>query len=244
MTAWPYPRWIAHRGAGLLAPENTLPAFDTGAAHGYRMFECDVKLSSDGVAFLLHDDTLDRTTNGQGPSAALDWRTLSGLDAGAWHSPAFAGTRLPTLSAVARWCLAHDAWLDLEIKPCPGTERRTGEAVAREAQALWADAPTLPLITSFSVAALEGARAVDPRLPRGLLLADLVPGWLHTARQLDCVALIGHHTLWTPALVADAQGAGLRCLAYTVNDAARAARLLDMRLDGLVTDRVDLFNPG
>ena len=57
---WPYPRWIAHRGAGKLAPENTLAAFRLGAEHGYRMFECDVKLSRDGVPFLLHDATLAR----------------------------------------------------------------------------------------------------------------------------------------------------------------------------------------
>src|SRR5690606_33654791 len=67
MTTWPYPLWIAHRGAGKLAPENTLAAFRLGAAYGYRAFECDVKLSADGVPFLLHDATLERTTDGQGP---------------------------------------------------------------------------------------------------------------------------------------------------------------------------------
>ena len=60
---WPYPRWIAHRGAGKLAPENTLAALRLGASHGWRMFECDVKLSADGEPFLLHDATLQRTTN-------------------------------------------------------------------------------------------------------------------------------------------------------------------------------------
>jgi len=70
---WPYPRWIAHRGAGRLAPENTLAAFARGAGHGYRMFECDVKLAADGTPFLLHDDTLDRTTSGRGSAGALPW---------------------------------------------------------------------------------------------------------------------------------------------------------------------------
>ena len=63
---WPYPLWIAHRGAGKLAPENTLAAFRQGASFGYRAFECDVKLSADGQLFLLHDATLDRTTDGRG----------------------------------------------------------------------------------------------------------------------------------------------------------------------------------
>ena len=70
LVPWPYPRWIAHRGAGKLAPENTLAAFRLGAAHGYRMFECDAKLSSDGVPFLMHDATLERTTNGRGTGGA------------------------------------------------------------------------------------------------------------------------------------------------------------------------------
>jgi glycerophosphoryl diester phosphodiesterase len=70
---WPYPTWVAHRGAGKLAPENTLAAFRLGAFHGYRMFECDVKLSADGTPFLLHDDTLERTTDGVGTAGVLDW---------------------------------------------------------------------------------------------------------------------------------------------------------------------------
>ena len=73
---WPYPRWVAHRGAGKLAPENTLAAFKRGAREGYRMFECDVKLSSDGVPFLLHDDTLERTTNGSGVAGLQTWQAL------------------------------------------------------------------------------------------------------------------------------------------------------------------------
>ena len=68
---WPYPRWIAHRGAGKLAPENTMSAFRLGAQYGYRMFECDAKLSADGVLFLLHDATLQRTTNGHGTGLSL-----------------------------------------------------------------------------------------------------------------------------------------------------------------------------
>ena len=68
--SWPYPFWIAHRGAGTRAPENTMAAFRLGAAHGWRCFECDVKLSADGVPFLLHDATLERTTSGSGRAAA------------------------------------------------------------------------------------------------------------------------------------------------------------------------------
>ncbi|MFM2068616.1 MAG: hypothetical protein RLZZ584_3525, partial [Pseudomonadota bacterium] len=82
---WPWPRWVAHRGAGLLAPENTLAAFRLGAAHGFRAFECDVKLSADDEPFLLHDATLERTTSGRGRAGDLRWAQLAGLDAGSWH---------------------------------------------------------------------------------------------------------------------------------------------------------------
>jgi glycerophosphoryl diester phosphodiesterase len=147
---WPYPLWIAHRGAGKLAPENTLAAFRLGAAHGYRMYECDAKLSADGVVFLLHDATLERTTNGQGVAGERHWTTLSRLDAGGWHSRAFAGEPLATLSAVARHCQAHRHWLNIEIKPTPGQELETGRVVAAEAQRLWVHQPErAPLLTSF-----------------------------------------------------------------------------------------------
>ena len=78
---WPYPFWIAHRGAGRLAPENTLAAFAVGHAHGYRMFECDARLSADGEVFLLHDDRLERTTDGRGEAVEQPWAALARLDA-------------------------------------------------------------------------------------------------------------------------------------------------------------------
>lgn len=249
--AWPYPRWVAHRGAGKLAPENTLAAFRLGASHGYRMFECDVKLSADGTLFLLHDATLARTTDAAtclstGASDVAgehDWATLAQLDAGSWHSPAYAGERLPTLDDVAAWCLANDGLLNIEIKPTPGTERPTGEAVARRAAQLWAGSAVPPLLTSFQVEALAGARTAAPQLPRGLLLDKLTPDWLETARMLRCMAVVCKHTLWDASTVAQAQGAGLRCLSYTVNDTAEAQRLWALGTDGIITDRVDLFDP-
>ncbi|MDQ6881605.1 MAG: glycerophosphodiester phosphodiesterase, partial [Pseudomonadota bacterium] len=91
MKDWPYPNWTAHRGAGKLAPENTLAAFRLGASHGFRMFECDAKLSADGVVFLMHDATLERTTNGSSVAGDRPWSELAQLDAGGWHSRQYAG---------------------------------------------------------------------------------------------------------------------------------------------------------
>lgn len=246
---WPYPRWIAHRGAGKLAPENTLAAFRQGASHGYRMFECDVKLSSDGVPFLLHDSTLQRTTNASpaaefGPIAGhWPWAALDLLDAGSWHSEAYAGEKMPTLDALAALCLAQNYHLNLELKPSPGEEQRTGEVVANRVAHLWRGTAAKPLLTSFEVPALEGALAVQADLPRGLLLDTLWPGWLESALRLRCHAIICNHRLWDAATIAQAKQAGLRTLSYTVNDPATAQRLIDLGTDGIITDRVDVFDP-
>lgn len=252
LTPWPYPRWVAHRGAGKLAPENTLAAFRLGAEHGYRMYECDVKLSSDGVPFLLHDDTLERTSNiastthatgGKTIAGHLPWSTLSQLDAGSWHSRRYSGETLPTLEAIARFCLANKHFLNIEIKPTPGTEHHTGAVVAEHAARLWQGQAVPPLLSSFAPEALAGAKSSRPTLPRGLLLEELHPGWLDTALQLQCVAVICDYQLWTADTVAAVHSAGLKALSYTVNDAAAASHLLDvLHTDGVITDKVDLFS--
>ena len=243
MREWPYPRWVAHRGAGKLAPENTLAAFRLGAAHGYRMFECDVKLSADGVPFLMHDATLERTTSGHGTGGELAWSALAQLDAGGWHSRAYAGEPLPTLDNLARFCRANNYFLNIEIKPTPGAEAHTGEVVANAAARLWQGSAVPPLLTSFQPASLRAARAAQPQLPRGLLLDTLPEGWLEAAQSLDCVAIVCNHALWDAQTVARAQAAGMRTLSYTVNDEGAAQRLIALGTDAIITDRVDLFSP-
>ncbi len=265
LPAWPYPRWVAHRGAGKLAPENTLAAFRLGAQHGYRMFECDVKLSADGVPFLMHDSTLLRTTNASKVLVApvgykhtaphsianhtslvggdFTWGQLAQMDAGSWHSRSYAGEPLPTLAGIAAFCITNGYLLNIEIKPTPGLERHTGEVVAQHAARLWADQAIKPLLTSFHPDALEGAQATQPELPRGLLLDTLWKGWLETALSLDCQAIVCNHALWDRSSVTQAQSAGFRTLSYTVNDEWAAQRLIDLGTDGIITDRVDLFSP-
>jgi len=241
---WPYPRWIAHRGAGKLAPENTLAAFRVGASHGYRAFECDVKLSADGVPFLLHDATLQRTTSGTGPAAALTWNELSQLDAGAWHGRRYAGEPVPSFAAISRYCLRNDFALDVEIKPSPGQELETGRVVAAMAATLWSSATVPPLLTSFQPSSLQGARETAPQLPRALLLDALRPGWLDEAKALRCVAVVMNYALLEASVLAAVHGAGMRGLVYTVNDPAEARRLDALGIDGIVTDAVDRFSPG
>ena len=243
MPRWPYPFWIAHRGGGCMAPENTLAAFRVGAAHGYRAFECDVKLSADGVPFLLHDTTLERTTNGHGRAASRRWTALSRLDAGSWYGSTFAGEPPATLQAVAAYLRANGLLLNLEIKPTEGAEHATGAAVAQAVSALWHRADVPPLLSSFKPDALRAAQATAPSLPRALLLDTLWDGWFEAAQDLHCAAIVTHHPLMDPSLRQKLDRAGLHALCYTVNDAADAERLLALGIDGLITDAVDRFNP-
>ena len=243
MAPWPLPLWIAHRGAGKLAPENTLAAFRLGAQHGYRAFECDVKLSADGVPFLLHDATLQRTTSGNGVAAERSWADLSRLDAGGWHSRAYAGETLPSLDAVARFVQRNGFALNIEIKPTPGQEHETGVAVGEACLKLWAGQTPLPLFSSFRPESLLGAREAAPDIPRALLVDTLWPGWFEMARSLGCVAVVTNHKLMDADTVAQLHGAGLRALCYTVNDPADAQRLVALGVDGIITDAVDRFSP-
>ncbi len=237
---------IAHRCGGVLAPENTLAGFDMCARYGYRMVEFDAKLSADDEIFLLHDDTLERTTNGHGAAALRSWRELSMLDAGAWYGAGFIGQRLPTLSDVAHRCIGDAIAANIEIKPCPGRDVRTGEHVAKAALTLWrsdlASASAMPpLLSSFSVEALAAARDVAPLLPRGILFDAVPDDWRPIARGLECISLHANHRHLSADRVARIRAEGLRVLAYTVNDPARARELLKWGVDMICTDRLDLI---
>jgi glycerophosphoryl diester phosphodiesterase len=238
--AWPYPRLVAHRCGGTLAPENTLAGFDACKRYGYRMVEFDAKLSADDHLFLLHDDSLDRTTDGHGLAAEHTWLELEKLDAGSWRGAAFVGERLPTLAQAAARCQRDGIAANIEIKPCPGRDTLTGQLVAGAALALW-QKQTPPLLSSFSFEALVAARAAAPTLPRGMLFDAVPDDWLRIVRELDCVSLHASHKHLTAERVAAIRAEGLRVLVYTVNDPERAKLLAGWGVDMICTDRIDLL---
>jgi glycerophosphoryl diester phosphodiesterase len=202
-----------------------------------------VKVSSDGVPFLLHDATLQRTTPERGVASQRPWSELSRIDAGAWTNRLFAGETIPSLEAVAAYCLRNGHALNIEIKPTPGDETRTGQVVAQEAARLWRDATVAPLLSSFRTEALAAAQAAVPALPRALLLDGWRAGWLDEARSLGCVAIVADYSILDGDAVARIHAAGMRALSYTVNDPFTARWLLDCGIDGLITDAVDRFSP-
>ena len=242
MSNWPYPRIVAHRGGGKLAPENTLAAIDVGARYGHTMIEFDVKLSKDGQIFLLHDDNLERTSNGWGVAGELAWDDLLKVDAGSWFSREFKGEPLPLLSQVAERCRRHGMMANIEIKPTTGLGPQTGNVVALAARDLW-QGMAAPLLSSFEIDALEAAQEAAPELPRGLLLDEWRDDWRELTTRLGCVSSHLNHKLLDAARVASLKQAGLHILVYTVNKPQRAAELLRWGVDCICTDAIDVIGP-
>jgi glycerophosphoryl diester phosphodiesterase len=240
---WPYPRVLAHRGGGKLAPENTLGAIRFGASLGFRGVEFDVMLAGDGTPVLMHDQTLTRTAGSVGQVATTPYREIAELDAGHWHGPKWRGERIPSFEQAARLCRELGLWANVEIKPATGYERRTGEAVALLARELWRGAPQAPLLSSFSPVALAAARGAAPEIPRGLLVGRVPPQWREMLHDLECVSLHCNHRALNLRLAQAVRGAGYALLCWTVNDRRSARKLLRWGVDCLVTDALKRIGP-
>jgi glycerophosphoryl diester phosphodiesterase len=241
MSPWPYPRLIAHRAGGYLAPENTLAGIWFAKSLGFTAVEIDVRFTRDDVAVLQHDARVDRNTNGTGSIAELGWEELSGLDAGAWRGEAFRGeplTRLPDAAALLRSLQMH---AHVEVKRVPGRHRECGASAARQVARSWEGARERPLIISFSADALAAARESEPLLGRGWIVESPWDGDLAPLDGLDAVSLHLEHGLITPAVVREVHARGCRLLAWTVNDVDRAEELLAEGVDGIVTDNLRQF---
>jgi glycerophosphoryl diester phosphodiesterase len=233
---WPYPRIVAHRGGGALAPENTLGAIRLGASMGFKGVEFDVMLAGDGTPVVIHDETVDRTTDGRGEVSKMTLSELHSLNTQNKEE-------IPKYEEAVRLCRELGLWANVEIKPAKGHERATGEAVARMTRELWKGAPLAPLLSSFSLVALAAAQEVAPELPRGGLCDKLPEGWRSIMKQLGCRAVHCNYKSLNGKLAADIHEAGYAILLWTVNDPAEARRLLAIGANSLVTDALDRIGP-
>jgi glycerophosphoryl diester phosphodiesterase len=246
---WRYPKVLAHRGGGTLAPENTLAGLRRGMQAGFRAIEYDVMLARDGVPVVMHDPFLGRTVAGSGHVHDYDALELAGMDAGGWFGRAFEGEPVPLFVEFAQFCQAHGVWMNIELKPAPGFETETGAVVARIAAAMFADEiaagrpERAPLLSSFSQPALKAAREAAPQLPRACLMSELPPDWERRAREVDAVAIHANHRHLTPRQALEVKAAGFGLFCYTVNEPARARELLAWGVDAFCTDRIDLIGP-
>ncbi|MEO8145895.1 MAG: glycerophosphodiester phosphodiesterase [Betaproteobacteria bacterium] len=234
--AWPYPRIVAHRGGGALAPENTLGAIRLGASMGFKGVEFDVMLAGDGTPVVIHDETVDRTTDGKGEVSRMSYAELSGFAIDKTE-------KIPRYEDVVRLCRELGIWANVEIKPAKGHELATGDAVARMTRELWKGAPVAPLLSSFSPVALAAAQEAAPELPRGGLCDQLPEGWRSILKQLGCTAIHCNYKSLNGKLAADIHEAGYAILLWTVNDPAIARQMLALGADCLVTDALDRIGP-
>lgn len=226
---------IAHRGYSAVAPENTLAAYRAAIEAGAPAAECDVRCTRDGEVILLHDATLDRTTDGEGEVAEVTLAEVREVDAGSWKGAGFRGERIPTL----RECLAltkGKLQLVVEIKQ-EGIARQVADAIG-EAEALGG-----VTIISFSLDACRQMRDFEPRLPVGWLTSGLAVDDDEAASELIRTALeAGAQFIDVmadgvrPALLRRANLAGLALWTWTVNEPGRVALLARAGVRGITTD--------
>lgn len=224
---------IAHRGASAEAPENTLAAFRAAREQGADMIELDARWSADGEPVLMHDPTIDRTTDGHGPLAALGLREIRSLDAGSWFSPRFRGERVLTLQE-ALVILGPRIRLNIEL--CADVAPPAGFAARLMRLVEDARLPEPPLFSCFDFSLLAAVRAEDPRASIAPLFRERGEPILRRVLALRPAAAHPRHHLVEPGLLSRLHEEGMRVHAWTVNDTKEARRLLRLGVDGIFTD--------
>ena len=235
---WPYPRIVAHRLCGTLAPENTLAALKKAASIGVKAVETDVMLTRDGVAVISHDPVLGRAVASDAAVADITLTDLRELDAGIRFGAAWRGEKVPLLTEVIDFALSHGIFLNPEIKP---SSDDLADATARETVRVVRErfsGTSWLLVSSFSRAALKAAQVAAPEIPRGLLLEGRVPAWETAAVDLQ-VRTVHPDDAMDATFAAKAHAHGWGVMAWTIDDPAEAQKLLGYGADALCTNRPD-----
>jgi glycerophosphoryl diester phosphodiesterase len=224
-----------HRGDRSAAPENTLPALQ-GALDGTMLYvETDIRLSADGVPVLIHDSTVDRTTNGSGAVSSLTLAELEGLDAGSWYAKTFAGLRIPTLDSFLGLLAASDKKALLELKGEWTEDAVVAMTVLIEAHGLGRRV----VLASFNVDTLAGLQNVAPDLRRLVIIRDLPDDPVALALEYGAIGVITSPPAVEedPTVVDRMHRAGLGILLYTLNKEQNWQSALALGVDGIITDK-------
>ena len=235
------PQIIGHRGACGYAPENTLESISTAADMGIDWVELDVKLTSDDVPIIFHDDNLERVTSGSGLVKDTPYSVIKELDAGSWFGDTFIGAKIPTLEEAVELILERDLGFNLEIKPCAGREIETTQVILDHMSQIWDDHDKI-LISSFSEVALETAGdMLGGDWGIGYLFDDVPENWKDFAAHLNAntININGNADYATRDFIESIIDEGYGILAYTINDPMRAQELLRWGVDGVFTDFPD-----
>lgn len=234
------PLVMAHRGARDVAPENTVAAFLVAAELGADAVELDITRCASGEIVVIHDDTVDRTSDGSGRADALNWDVLRALDAGSWFDPRFAGEPLPLLDAVLD-AVGGRVRFNIEIK-----HQRTGmQPVEQELADSLRRRNLIPdtIVSSFDPGALRRLRRIAPEIPRALLYSrDMPLGLRHAWPRfwLAPQALHPHYSMVDERYVHRAHLAEYRVNVWTVNEAADIEHMAGLGVDAIITDHVTL----
>jgi glycerophosphoryl diester phosphodiesterase len=232
---------IAHRGASYDAPENTLAAFDLALRLGADGIELDVRLSADGVPVVIHDATLDRTTDGRGPVSAWRWPELRSLDAGSWFDSQYARQRIPSLEDVFA-AFGERLLYVIELKTNSLRDHRLEQAVIAIIQRHGlADQVILASLNPF---ALRRVRRLLPQIAVGLLISPHQPlylRWTRLGTVMRYASRLLHHTLIDANTVAWARRYGYRLHAWTVDEPDEMMRLAALGVDAILTNRPDVL---
>ena len=239
-----YPPVIAHRGMSSLAPENTMAAFVKCIDHGVSSFEFDVDVIADGSVIVIHDNRLDRTTNGKGGYYNLQFKDIRKLDAGKWFSPTYTFERIPELVTVVELLNSTGMEANLEIKPSKaGFELRNTLIDAVIASLAKLENTDSILVSSFDMDLLTSLKARAPQYrraclfePTGALIMEQVDKWIKQASKLEAVAIHPCERGLTEEAMRAMTEAGFQVNVWTVNDLERAAQLGSWGAHSVITD--------
>jgi glycerophosphoryl diester phosphodiesterase len=229
------PLVIAHRGASGHAPENTMIAFQRAVELGSSFIETDLHVTRDGAFVAIHDDTVDRTTNGSGEVTDFTLEELRRADAGMWFDRDFLGERVPTLPEILEFAKLNDVifYLELKYPAVAGMDHALAAALTK------ANATARTIVISFDAATLAPLRRIDPAIMVGLLIEDENPNCIQQALDLGARQICPKFSLVNAKLIEQAHRADLQVVAWTVNSADQMRSMIATGVDGIMTDFPD-----
>ncbi len=227
------PPIIAHRGASLIAPENTMIAFVKAVQSGVKWVEFDVMHAADGEPIIFHDDRLDRTTTGRGDIEQHPYSYLKTLDAGGWFHPYYAGECIPTLKMVLAFLKEMHLSANIELKSDhPGSVPRVLQVLAEAGLT----SHNQILFSSFTIPTLYTLRKLAPEANIGLLMHEWLPNWEEVCRELRCCSVHLNIDILTHERVKKIKNSGLLVLCYTVNQPSLAKTCFRWGVDAIFSD--------
>jgi len=227
-----HPPVIGHRGASYYAPENTIAAFVKAKQLGINWVEFDVMLTACGEVVVIHDHTLERTTNVKGNVSDFTYEELKKLDAGSWFHPQFHQEKIPCLQDVLALLKQQRLSANIEIKAQIGKE----DIIVKKVLDFIANENSHILLSSFSLEVMRAIRKVSDKIQIGLLIDTWFPGWEKISDELNCVSIHLNQKLLDKENIARMKAMGKQVLAYTVNDVKRAKELFSLGVDAIFSD--------